>query len=89
MELTKQQHMNLFRAIINCYNVRASYGAGITMSIDRMFYDWFCVFDETSKLYTQQDIAPYWRKVVKGDWQCPLDNEFVQLVMKTIDWGRV
>ena len=43
-ELTKQQHMNLFRAIIKAYGVAASYGYQRKMAIDHPLCDFFGVF---------------------------------------------
>ena len=89
MVLTKQQHMNLFRAIIRAYGVGASYGYPRKMSTDRAFIDAFGVFGDIGKKYEQKDIAPYWDKVVMGKWTCPLDNILVQLVITLVDWDKI
>ena len=88
-ELTKQQHMNLFRAIIKAYGVAASYGYQRKMAIDHPLCDFFGVFGEKEKVYKQEDINPFWNDVVMGNWKCPLDNPFVQFVMKCFDWDKI
>jgi len=88
-ELTKDQECNLFRAVIMCYGVKATYGAGMRMSTDRPFTDYFGVFGEQNHIYPQVEIAPYWKKVVKGEWVCPKDNLYVQAILCLVDWDKV
>ena len=87
--LTTDQECNLFRQIIKCYNVIASYGAQRRMTIDRPFVDWFGVFGNAGQLITQPQIAPYWNDVALGKYQCPKDNAFVKTIMDTIDWDHI
>lgn len=88
-QLTTDQQCNLFRAVIKCYQVNASYGANRVMTTDRPFTDYFGVFGNKGTVYPQALIAPYWKNVTIGAWQMPLDNDFVKAVMADIDWDHI
>ena len=75
--ISKQDEMNLFRAVIHSYGVNASYGANQTMAIDRPFVDEDNCFRNGAVEYKQEDIAPYWKKTVFGEFKFDENNERV------------
>ena len=66
--ISKDDECNLFRAVIDSYGVKASYGDRQTMAIDKSFVDEDNCFRNGAIEYKQEDIAPYWKKTVFGEF---------------------
>ena len=72
--ISKDDECNLFRAVIDSYGVKASYGERQTMAIDKPFVDTDNCFRNGTIEYKQEDIAPYWKKTVFGEFQFDENN---------------
>ena len=76
--ISQADECNLFRAVIDSYGIKASYGAGLTMSINEPFVDSDDCFRNGVKLYTQTEIAPFWKAVHKGEFCFDENNDRVK-----------
>ena len=72
--ISKDDECNLFRAVIDSYGVKASYGDRQTMTTDKPFVDEDDCFRNGAVEYKQEDIAPYWKKTVFGEFQFDENN---------------
>lgn len=80
--IDKNLKLKLFRTIIKDYGVGAAYGAGMTMTIDRSFVDRYGVFRYVGCVMTQETIAPYWKNLIKEEWDFDYSNGYVQTELK-------
>lgn len=76
-ELSGDAKRRIFMKFIDLYGVNASYGAGMTMTIDHPFTDYLGVFGPVDREMQQSDIAPLWKGLCKGKWDFDYDNPFV------------
>lgn len=78
-ELSGDAKRRIFMKFIDLYGVNASYGAGMTMTIDHPFKDYLGVFGfKDDQEVTQSMIAPLWKGLCKGTWDFYYWNPFVR-----------
>ena len=76
-ELSGDAKRRIFMKFMDLYGVNASYGAGMTMTIDHPFIDYLGVFMRMDREIHQIDIALIWKGLCKRTWDFNYGNPFV------------
>jgi len=64
--MTRQENMDMFRAILASAGIKASYGSFFGVSVDKNYMDYEGYFGPEGDVYDSKKLRPIWKELKSG-----------------------